>query len=311
MGVVNPAFPVQNFVPVPYAGSLTAVNVWLLSQPNSIAGVANGGQQILQAGHQSQVINTIFPWVDETGSGIQQYPSNAVAMYLANQNTAGPLLDKILMVYINNVNNINDVTVYWPDSGQLVTCPAGAAGYFPLMTNMPNCYVYNGYGGGSNELILQQQTQILFCNFAVPGFISQTIEKIPLFIPQRILFTEAGVGSIVQLLPPGSQYFIYSISILGTNINAAAAGTCSAVISMVATGSTGFAPLVAFEQVATAAQVIPLNNQGYSADYSYPLEWPMIYNPSLGLFPDVSIMCVSLTNAAAVGIDINIAYTQL
>lgn len=73
-----------------------------------------GGVQILKPGHQSKVVNTLFDWSIITG---QSCSLNFQGNNQGNVN----LLDQIVMVYINNVDNIRDCTVYFPDSGMFVS----------------------------------------------------------------------------------------------------------------------------------------------------------------------------------------------
>jgi hypothetical protein len=62
MGVVSPVFPVCNFVPVSYIGDLSATVVQLLTGGGTVRAGANGGQQILQQGHQSKTVNCVYNW---------------------------------------------------------------------------------------------------------------------------------------------------------------------------------------------------------------------------------------------------------
>jgi hypothetical protein len=225
---IIPSFPVQNFVPVPYADTLTAVNVMLGTTAGVRQPAANGGVQILSQGHQSQVINTVFDWV-------HTYTGNAVSFNFQSSNTAqaGSLLDKILMVYVNNAENDIDVTVYFPDSGQFITCPAREAGYFPVMTNMTVCYVYNGTSGTLQSVT--GSTQILFCNFAIPGFVSESGFQIDNYLTralsgQALPFT---LGFALQ-----EVIDIYSIEFTGISCVAGSAGTSAALFANIELSGT-------------------------------------------------------------------------
>jgi hypothetical protein len=138
--VMIPTFPVYNFTQVPYQGELSALNVWLLSQPGSVISAANGGQQIVSGGKQSQVVPIAINW--------GYYPYLGISINLVGGNSGQPgLLDKILMVYINNSQSSDNVTVYFPDTGMFITADAGSTGYYPVFTNLFVASVFLGSTG--------------------------------------------------------------------------------------------------------------------------------------------------------------------
>lgn len=171
MSAVTPFFPVGNFVPVAYRGNLTAAPCDLGSTGGLNKALPNGGTQVLNAGHQSYAVQTNYEW--EIGSPNLYTGQSVNINFNVNNGGQGVLLDKILMVFINNISNISDITVYFPDTGQFVTCQGGTSGYFPCMTNLTSCYVFNGLTGKSIGLGVSETSQILFCNFAIPAFQTQ------------------------------------------------------------------------------------------------------------------------------------------
>jgi hypothetical protein len=156
----GPIFPVQNVVATPYAGSLQGINVSMLTQSGA---VTNDGQTI-QRNRQSKVVNATMDWRNT-------YPGQAVTINLQSQNTASPL-DKILMVYVDNELNSQDVTIGFPDTQQYIGVPAFTTGYYPVLTGMLICNIYNGTTGKLPVTAISQ-TSVLFCNFAMTGFLSQ------------------------------------------------------------------------------------------------------------------------------------------
>jgi hypothetical protein len=171
---IVPTFPVYNFTQLPYQGQLSALNVWLLSQPGSVISAANGGQQIVSGGKQSQVVPIAINW--------SYYPTGGVSINFVGGNSGQPgLLDKILMVYINNAQSSDAVTVYFPDTGMFVTADAGSVGYYPVFTNLFVASVFLGTTGSGITQV--DQTQIFFCNFAVPAFATQQVNSPTLTFP--------------------------------------------------------------------------------------------------------------------------------
>jgi hypothetical protein len=161
MNAPGPIFPVQNFIASAYAAPLISVPVSLLSR----GGITTNDGQVLGAGHQSKSVQTVFDWINT-------YPGQAVTINLATQSQAAAPLDKIVMVYVDNELNSQNVTIYFPDTQQFLGVPAFTTGYYPVLTGMFVATVYNGLTG-KVPVTSQSLTSILFCNFAVPGFLSQ------------------------------------------------------------------------------------------------------------------------------------------
>ncbi len=242
-----PVFPIQKFVPITYIGSLNAVNVALLTGGGTWS---NAGQQITQP-HQSQVVNTTYNWLTDYGN------NNAVTVNMQTSPNGAPLIDKLLMVYINNANNANDVTVYFQDSGMFITAPAGSAGYYPVMTNLFLCNVYNGYTGIGNGGQGGSETQIIFCNFAVPGFLSQSQQTVSGYVLSPPLIATSIVSSAVILNGPRT-IAIYGIGFYGLDIVSIAAGAVRADCQIYDTGTFGsqIATYNSFQVAAVASQTL-------------------------------------------------------
>jgi hypothetical protein len=251
--VMIPTFPVYNFTQVPYQGELSALNVWLLSQPGSVISAANGGQQIVSGGKQSQVVPIAINW--------GYYPYLGISINLVGGNSGQPgLLDKILMVYVNNSQSSDNVTVYFPDTGMFITADAGSTGYYPVFTNLFVASVFLGSTGSgvSNG----DQTQIFFCNFAVPAFATQQVNS-----PQSSL------NFIGSLTPTAPQLIFYTIggpitsqllNIFDAHLNIAyvssvAAGPVTATVELSSIFGK-FNMLTTVSAIATAAnQLLPIN----------------------------------------------------
>lgn len=161
MIINGPLFPIQNFVATPFAGSLTGVNVKLLAR----GPVSTNDGQLIQPGHQSKVVSAVIDWLTTP------YKGQACTFNLQSQNTASPL-DQILMIYVDNELNSQNVTIGFPDTQQYIGVPAFTTGYYPVLTGGQIATVYNGTSG-KIPVTANSKTGILFCNFAVPGFLSQ------------------------------------------------------------------------------------------------------------------------------------------
>jgi hypothetical protein len=289
---ILPAFPIQNFIPAFYAGSLTAVNVWLLSTNAVTQATANGGLNIIQPGKQSLVVNTFFDWSKISGQA-------SSLIFQANNQGAAGLLDKILMVYVNNVNNIRDCTVYFSDTGMFITVPAGQSGYYPVLTNNYNPVVFNGYDGlpAPSNNALNQQTNIIFCNFAVPGFLDQLSPKTNNFAFAQFDLS-LGAGGSQQILPVGQ----YQITFLEIGVQALV-GTISATNeqAVLLIESSGSPPVIG--PVIKAEGITQSNNVAYCNAVSRfnlgdaPLTWPC--NQPTGPVPQTADMQIFLSTTSA------------
>jgi hypothetical protein len=156
----GPIFPIQNFVAAPYAGSTQAVNVNILSR----GGVRTNDGQTIQPGIQSRVVNTQFDFLSAA------YRGQAATINLQSQNNVNPL-NQIVMIYVDNELNSQDVTVAFPDTQQYIGVPAFTTGYYPVLTGQLIATIYNGTSG-QVPVTAQSQVSVIFCNFAMPGFLS-------------------------------------------------------------------------------------------------------------------------------------------
>jgi hypothetical protein len=157
----GPLFPVQNFVAKPFSGSLQGINVSLLSR----AGVMTNDGQTLTPSTQSRVVNAQIDFLSSV------YKGQAVTINLQSQNNTNPL-NKILMIYVDNELNSQNVTIAFPDTQQYIGVPAFTTGYYPVLTGQLLCVVYNGTTGAV-PVTAASQVSVIFCNFAIPGFLSQ------------------------------------------------------------------------------------------------------------------------------------------
>jgi hypothetical protein len=179
-----------------------------------------------------------------------------------NNQGMGLLLDKLLMLWINNANNISDVTVYFPDSGQFITCPAGATGYFPCLTQVMNCYVYNGYSGAPGLTNPALQTQIIFCNFALPVFLTQSQQALNAQSSGTDLYTVAGGSGVINVFTAG-MYDLTNVEVYCTSALAAAAGSVEVQLSLIDLANPSVTPFsYTCVGMATAATSVLFTQQG-------------------------------------------------
>lgn len=284
-------FPVQNFISIPYRDGLTATPIWLLT---SSAAQNNQGQQV-STGHQSKVVNTAMDW------GTNDYLGQSATIIFQNNNGgSAQLLDKILMVYVDNVNNPSDVTLYFPDSGMFLTVPSGSCGYYPVFTQVWTCVVYNGYSGvQENGGQGTQQTQIIFCNFAVPGFLAQTSNVISQQAAFATGLISTSIGSIPMPVPAGSiEIYAAELGVsLYTNVVAGQSNTNVSLGGAVINGiADGTITALGFRQ--TAAAVGLFTPIGILSRVS--LSTPMVWNSLGGIF--ITVDPVQFTNIAVLSV---------
>lgn len=157
----GPLFPVQNFVAKPYSGALPGINVALLSRGGM---VTNDGQTVTP-GKTSKIVNAVIDFLSTP------YRGQAVLINLQSNANTTPI-SKILMIYVDNELNSQNVTVAFPDTQQYIGIPAFTTGYYPVMTGQLNCVVYNGTTGAV-PITANSKVSVIFCDFAIPGFLSQ------------------------------------------------------------------------------------------------------------------------------------------
>jgi hypothetical protein len=309
VGLVSPVFPIQLFQPIAYPNSLTASNVALLTRPGSSYPAANGALQITTSPTQSMVVNAVFNWGAPPFFRNNMFV-NAATMNLQSNNGSSSmgLLNQILMVYINNADNGNDVTVYFSDTGMFVTCEAGTSGYFPVLTNILICTVFNGSDGTGTTLgdpSLTQTTQILFCNFAIPGFATQSRSTTTLQFSTEALITTTGV--VQSLFPQPPTFEFMSIELYALTGEATASGTCFVSWGIGTVGNPGsliFANRNAFIAT-TAGQSFVF--QPYISTLSSEGS-PLIVPAFQG---GINIQCTELQNLTAVSVFINLTYNVM
>lgn len=181
--------------------------------------MTNDGQTV-QQGQQSRIVNATMDFLSTT------YRGQAVTINLQSQNNVSPL-NKILMIYVDNELNSQNVTVYFPDTQQFIGVPAFTTGYYPVLTGQLLCVVYNGTSGAV-PVTAASQCSVIFCNFAIPGFLSQetlsitynssTGPQVPVVgdtVIQAVMYG-LNTSSLVTVLPPVTapkQYVITGIEV--------------------------------------------------------------------------------------------------
>lgn len=190
----------------------------------SRGGVMTNDGQTVSPGHTSTIVNATMNW-------LINYKGQAVTINLQSQGTASPL-DKILMVYVDNELNSQDVTIAFPDTQQYIGVPAFTTGYYPVLTGGKICTVYNGTSG-KLPITAQSITSVIFCNFAVPGFITQetldiTVNSssgpvVPVIGDQTISYVmnsafTANPATILPTIVAPLQYVITGIEVNASNL---------------------------------------------------------------------------------------------
>lgn len=217
----GPLFPVQNFVAVPYAGGVQGVNVSLLSR----AGVTTNDGQTVTPQSQSRIVNCQIDFLSTT------YKGQAAVINLQSQNNVNPL-NRILMIYVDNELNSQNVTVAFPDTQQYIGVPAFTTGYYPVLTGQLNAVIYNG-STGKVPVTGNSQVSVIFCNFAIPGFLSQetldiTVNSssgpvVPVIgdqVQQTSIygFPSVSIEGILPPVNPPQVYYITGINITAQNL---------------------------------------------------------------------------------------------
>jgi hypothetical protein len=162
----GPLFPIQNFVAVPYADFIQGLVVSILSK----SGITTNDGQTITAGRVSKVVNITLDFLST------QYEGQAVSINLQSSANVAPL-DQLIMIYVDNELNSQDVTVYFPATQQYIGVPAFTTGYYPVLTGQQQAIIYNG-ASGKVPVTAQSQASVIFCNFFVPGFLSLETQSI-------------------------------------------------------------------------------------------------------------------------------------
>jgi hypothetical protein len=157
MAVAQSIFPFSLFQAVSYQGSIQSFPVSRVRQSASTGPI--------RPDQDAQCVQTQMDFLNT-------YPGQAVNINLQSNTPAGSPLSQIAMVYVNNELNNQDLSIYFPDTQQLIGIPAFTSGYYPVMTGQLNAIVYNGTTG-VKPVAQTSVCQIIFCNFMIPGFLSE------------------------------------------------------------------------------------------------------------------------------------------
>lgn len=160
------------------------------------------------------------------------------------------------MLYVDNELNSSNVTIYFPDTQQFIGVPAFTTGYYPVLTGMYVCTVYNGTTGYA-PVTAQSVTSILFCNFAIPGFLAQETLSVTVnsssgpVIPAigdkvataSLAITQASGGTpndvtVLGTVSAPEQYVLTGITISASGLYVDATGTPQYITITLLDGST-------------------------------------------------------------------------
>ncbi len=140
-------------------------------------------------------------------------PNIAVDIDINSGGTSqGPVLDKIVTAKIDNSNSFVPILIFFPDSGDVVTCPPQTVATLPCCTNGSLCKVIaQGLSAGNLPM-----TKITFYNYFVPPSVDPVIQVVyPQWIGspaiQRSNLLTPGYG------PPalGDQTMQYDLDLAG------------------------------------------------------------------------------------------------
>jgi len=119
----------------------------------------------------------------------------AVPIDIAGGSVTGGLLDKIETVKIDNSNSTISVSVFFPDTNDLITCPPNTIVTLPAMTNGLKCWVIaQGLAAGFTPT-----TKIYLINYVVAPSIDPQLQTV---FPQE-LATPLIQNGVNQQLTPG------------------------------------------------------------------------------------------------------------
>lgn len=133
-------------------------------------------------------INWLIPFTASNGQ-----TSIAVPINMTGGNNQGGLLDKILGVKIDNTNSTIPISVWFPDTGDIISCPPQSVYSGPVMTNGLRCFII-AQGLTSGFL---PTTKIFLTNFILPPSYDPQVQ---LSYPQMIGSPNIQRGN---LLTPG------------------------------------------------------------------------------------------------------------
>ncbi len=96
----------------------------------------------------------------------------AIPFDLQGGQNQGGLLDKIVSVKIDNTNSTISVSVFFPDTGDIITCPPETVITLPAMTNALNGYIIaQGLSEGFTP-----RTKIFLTNFLIPASVDPQLQ---------------------------------------------------------------------------------------------------------------------------------------
>lgn len=168
--------------------------------PTQIPNVAYSGtpvNQLVSIGNpptqSPRIVPLTFNWLTYyLASG--NLASVSVPINLQLGTVQGGLMDRILSCKIDNTNSLIGVSVFFPDTGDVVTCGPQTVVTAPVMSNGLQCFVI---AQGLSAAIGLTQTKVYLANFYAPAFND----------PQQQLTFPQWIGSTAlqraNLLTPG------------------------------------------------------------------------------------------------------------
>ena len=109
--------------------------------------------------HQSKIVQATLKW-DYGGQSGYSLDMNA---------TTTPLLDKMVMMYVDNSRNLtSSVYFVFPDTNYYFFVEPGASGYFPIFSNGSLCWAYSVFT--QSHTVTTFETNIYICNFLLPAY---------------------------------------------------------------------------------------------------------------------------------------------
>lgn len=192
--------------------------------------MTNDGQTV-QAAKTSRTVNVQIDFLST------QYKGQAVTINLQSGANSPPI-SKILMIFVDNELNSQNVTVAFLDTFQFIGVPAFTTGYYPVLTGQLQAVVYNGTTG-KVPVTAQSQVSVMFCDFAIPGFLSQETLSVTfngsfgpvvpvigdLVQSNTFLQGEANPLPILAAVTAPVQYVLTAIEINAVNLFADPTGT--------------------------------------------------------------------------------------
>lgn len=123
-------------------------------------------------------------------TALNSAPDILIPIQLTGGNNQGGLLDKIRAVKIDNTNSGVPITVYFPDTGDLIVAAPDSVVQGPVVTNGATCYIVAQNLNAGNLPV----TSIFLYNFYLPPFVDT---QAALVYPQWVGSPTIQRGSIV------------------------------------------------------------------------------------------------------------------